>query len=295
MKCNKCGIENSSENKFCTECGAELKAEADSFYCTHCGAENSKTSNFCVKCGTSLPKKRNNWKNKSVDKNYRNKSKKKQPQKRLILLDKLLENKAVTVIGLVVVGFIVVQFLPNNKTPITHRNRIPNSNTNFVGLAGSRLNDIASKFICSCGTCGELPLETCGCPTATEEKEFIQSQMDAKKSDSQIIKSVNSKYGWIKPQFKYLLSSVGTKSNKSSDERNNEIKLASLLDMQLITEQFKCPCGQCNVEELKDCNCNHPKGAKEVKGFIRDKIKQNTYTVDQIITMVNNTYGGKKI
>jgi len=65
--------------------------------------------------------------------------------------------------------------------------------------------------------------------------------------------------------------------------------------MNLITEQFKCPCGQCNIEELKECNCNHPRGATEVKGFITNKINENIYTVDQIIDMVNKTYGGKKI
>lgn len=295
MKCNKCGIENSSESKFCTECGAELKAAVDSFYCTQCGTENKKNSNFCVKCGASLRKGKNNSRKKTVVKNHRSRSRKIQPQKRLAILDMIQENKTLAIVGLVVVGFLVVLFLPDNKTSINTRNYIPNSSDGFAGLAGSRLNDIASKFICSCGQCNELPLETCSCPTAKEEKAFIQTQMNDKKSDSQIIQAVNAKYGWIKPQFKNLLSSAGETSNSSSKLRSNEIKLASLFDMNLITEQFKCPCGQCNIEELKECNCNHPRGATEVKGFITNKINENIYTVDQIIDMVNKTYGGKKI
>jgi len=216
MKCNKCGIENSSESKFCTGCGAELKTAADSFYCTQCGTENKKNSNFCVKCGTSLRKGKNNSRKKTVVKNHRSRSRKIQPQKRLVLLDMIQENKTLAIVGLVVVGFLVVLFLPDNKTSINSRNYIPNSSDGFAGLAGSRLNDIASKFICSCGQCDELPLETCSCPTAKEEKAFIQTQMNDKKSDSQIIKAVNAKYGWIKPQFKNLLSSAEETSNSFS-------------------------------------------------------------------------------
>ncbi len=301
MKCNKCGIENSRESKFCTECGTELstvsvgKITTDSFYCNQCGTKNTETSNFCVKCGNKLQNGKPNQRKKSSARNNHNRTRKIHNQKRLAILDMVQENKTFAVIGLVVVGFLVVLFLPNNKTSTNPRNYIPNSSTGFAGLTGSRLNDIASKFICSCGTCDELPLETCGCPTANGEKAFIQSQMNTNKSDAQIIKAVYSKYGWIKPQFKNLLSSAGETSGNSSKLISNGTKLASLFDMTLITEQFKCPCGQCNVEELKDCNCNHPRGATEVKGFITNKINENAYTVNQIISMVNKTYGGKKI
>lgn len=295
MKCDKCGIENSKESKFCTECGSELKAATDSFYCNQCGTENTETNNFCVKCGNILQKEKTNRRKKSSPRNNHSRSRKPHTKKRLALLDIVQENKTFAVVGLVIVGFLIVLFLPNNKTSINSRNYIPNSSTGFAGLKGSRLNDIASKFICSCGTCDELPLETCGCPTAKGEKAFIQSQMNTNKSDSQIIKTVYAKYGWIKPQFKNLLSSAGKTSNNSSELRSNGTKLASLFDMTLITEQFKCPCGQCNVEELKDCNCSHPRGATEVKSFITSKINANTYTVNQIISMVNKTYGGKKI
>ena len=59
--------------------------------------------------------------------------------------------------------------------------------------------------------------------------------------------------------------------------------------------QFECPCGQCGIEELYECDCNHPNGAIEIKRFIDQKITGSTFTVQEITEQVNNKYGGKKI
>ncbi len=291
MKCNNCGSENSNDNKFCTECGTELKAASESIYCPKCGAENSKDSNFCVNCGSRIQSKQ---KKHSVNnkKKQQNRTRNNKPAKRLTIIDIFQENKALSVIGLLIVAFIIIQVLPGEKQrPLTNNFQTNNG----FGFANSRVTDIASKFICSCGTCGELPLESCDCPTAREEKAFIQSQITAKKSDAEIIKSVNSKYGWIKPQFTNLLSKFTGKRDNGNKSQKANARLASLEDLILIAEHFSCPCGQCGIDELKDCNCNHPRGAKEVKGFIASKIKENAYTVDQIIDLVDKTYGGRKI
>jgi len=46
MKCSKCGQENRTGAKFCSECGAHLVS-----VCTKCGVQLSPTSKFCSECG----------------------------------------------------------------------------------------------------------------------------------------------------------------------------------------------------------------------------------------------------
>ncbi len=305
MKCNKCGTNNSQENKFCIQCGSELKKIIDGLSCPNCGSTNKQTNKFCIDCGTEI-----NIQNKVSKPAHRhkaapNRSRKYSSQKRLPLLDFLQENKVVAAIGLLIVAFVIFQMLPSNKSTRIPRYYNQNNNTNLAGFGGNKVMDIASKFICPCGTCDRLSLETCQCPSAKEEKAFIKSQVDAQKSDLEIIKTVNAKYGWIKAQFKDLLTATENKVNGSQKTNtgtsgslklsSNGGRLATMLDLSYIIEQFKCPCGQCGVDELKDCSCNHPNGSVEVKSFIRNKINTNSFTVNQIIAEVDKTYGGKKI
>ena len=61
-----------------------------------------------------------------------------------------------------------------------------------------------------------------------------------------------------------------------------------------ILSQFKCPCVNCS-DELKDCVCNHPNGANDVRSFIDKQIAKRTYTVAQVIDIVEKKYGGRKL
>ncbi|MBU2446989.1 MAG: zinc ribbon domain-containing protein [Bacteroidetes bacterium] len=63
MKCNKCGFENESANKFCTNCSNELidtYPAADAIVrrilrkCSNCGINNPRSNSFCTKCGNRL-------------------------------------------------------------------------------------------------------------------------------------------------------------------------------------------------------------------------------------------------
>lgn len=49
MKCRKCGYENKSKAKFCSNCGALLEN-----ICPSCGAVNKSEASFCTACGASL-------------------------------------------------------------------------------------------------------------------------------------------------------------------------------------------------------------------------------------------------
>lgn len=71
--------------------------------------------------------------------------------------------------------------------------------------------------------------------------------------------------------------------------------VAAMDDRGDIMSQFICNCGTCKIiDDLRDCNCSHLGGAKEVKRFIDERIQENKYTAVQIVDMVGAKYGGKK-
>ena len=43
-------------------------------------------------------------------------------------------------------------------------------------------------------------------------------------------------------------------------------------EVLLVAAQFKCACGGCGELPLDECLCDMPRGAKEEKTFIRDKL-----------------------
>ena len=68
-----------------------------------------------------------------------------------------------------------------------------------------RAKEIASHFVCACGSCGELELATCSCGTAAQERQLIQAEMDRGASNKEIMQLVHDRYGGLKPQFAGLV------------------------------------------------------------------------------------------
>lgn len=72
--------------------------------------------------------------------------------------------------------------------------------------------------------------------------------------------------------------------------------IATMDDRSDIMAQFVCNCGTCKIiDDLRDCNCGHLGGAREVKQFIDDRIHDGKYSAMQIVVQVAAKYGGKKI
>ena len=63
-------------------------------------------------------------------------------------------------------------------------------------------------------------------------------------------------------------------------------------EVKLVAANFRCACGQCGELFLVDCTCDMPRGAKEEKDFIRNKLRQGL-TVDQVVNLVEKKYGHK--
>ena len=60
--------------------------------------------------------------------------------------------------------------------------------------------------------------------------------------------------------------------------------------VRVVASNFRCACGGCGELPLAECFCDMPRGAKEEKDFIRNKLKEG-FTVDQVIQMVEKKYG----
>jgi len=317
MKCKKCGTNNKTDNKYCVGCGSKLEQQENLSlkFCPECGTENPLKNKFCINCGSEFTRLQNKKVIQALDnpqkkkQQLHNKKKRKAAAKNFSLLEDIKKHKIISAAIVIITGYLMFQLIPqepNVNTNIPSRfqqNNIP------VNRGNDKLNEIASKFVCACGTCGELSLETCGCPTAEEEHTLINTMLSQNLSVDEIVAAVANKYGWLKSEYYPLYKQIdkskvwfGKASGKSEGTNGSIINpagslsnIATLADRYTIISQFECICGQCTIKELTECNCTHPKGAIEVKGFIDQLIAGNEFTVNRIIEKVDNKYGGRKI
>ena len=317
MQCVKCGIDNSAENKFCINCGNELTKvnQPHRNICESCGTENEPTSKYCTVCGDKL-KDVIYFRNENTNQNFQHRHKNDKSKNKhkvhhpssvttkkytgmTIGLKPLLISIGVLFISLTLVALVNKWFIKSEE------DRYPVETKSVNPIVEAGVFDIASKFVCSCGSCNEESLEACKCATAVEERQFIRDYVERNQKKEEIVFALANKYGFLKSQFAGEFKKVDkskifetnqitiptiTLDNKKSDLN----KTASISDRVTIYSAFMCNCGKCGIDELKDCNCSHPRGAQEVKKFIDEKISTNKYTVQDVIELVNSKYGGKK-
>ena len=283
MQCHKCGTDNPIENKFCISCGKPLL--------------NSKLNSDW----RTFTRRNDSKKNDTIQKNSIQqyvKSKKSMANMSVGLKPLLIAVGVITVSLLIVLAFDLFLWEGISRRP-------PKETRSDNPLVEAEVFNIASKFICACGKCNEKSLEVCKCGRAVEERQFIRDYAEKNKKKEEIVTALNSKYGFLKTQFaeesKLIDSSkIYEKDQKTLPAANlkkNNIelnKMANLSDKTTIYSAFKCNCGKCGIDELKECDCSLPKGAQEVKKFIDKKISANKYTVQDIIELVNSKYGEKK-
>lgn len=314
MKCHECGTANPDGALFCASCGAKL-VRKDSFGgeqsspkftidCPICGVENSRDDKYCMACGADMRRhhvkqpKHQSHQSKQNNKNGRHAARRFKWTPATIV--------ALLLVG--VLGFIGFLELVKEKPPAPPPPFVE-AKTNDAKLEAKVL-DVASKFICSCGTCGEKPLDTCTCDKAAEERQFIRTNLQAGQTPELIIAAVMNTYGWLKPEFaaKYdstnaIKTRLNTPAARSQPQNvfptqtvkmSDGNKIATITDSDEIYSHFRCPCGQCGMDDLKVCTCKHPRGATEVKAFVQAKIAEGTRTIAQIMDELEVKYGSKK-
>ncbi|MEK6755468.1 MAG: zinc ribbon domain-containing protein, partial [Bacteroidota bacterium] len=285
MKCDNCGRENRNDAKFCADCGADLRQTKiihHSTDCPLCGYKNTPESSFCAECGAGLGRPhREETKKHHHDQNT--------PKKKKRHVHTKLHWLAVAV-TLVILGGVFFLYMGLESI---NRSRQPQRPVPLVEARSNdpaleaKVTDVASKFICSCGTCGEQALEICSCNTAIQERQFIRSSLQSGQPPNQVIAAVNSNFGWMKPEFAARYDSLQRRTGQSTrltvpaqkelgpleatQTKLGTSTVTTAADRIEIFSHFRCPCGQCGIQELKDCECNHPRGATEVKSFVDEK------------------------
>jgi cytochrome c-type biogenesis protein CcmH/NrfF len=300
--CPECDQINLNTAKFCSECGHDLSSDSKSLklqICKECGQENNNRARFCSSCGEVL----NRQKPVSWKKTKTRKANPKSQKRNQVQHSSFFSRYSF----LFVIGGLILLFLFINNSD----KKVPNSKNSPIQPVSQdfslerKVMEVASKFTCSCGSCGEEALETCLCATAEQERNFIRQELRNGKSAVQTIAAVNKRYGHLKPEFTSKIEGSNLKLDLSGQKQNDLFsqitssatgsnnRIAADKDRDEIFYHFECPCGQCGIPELRDCSCQHPKGATEVKLFIDGKIEHEKYTIGELVDIVEAEYGHK--
>jgi len=208
MICKSCGIKNTTGNNFCTNCGEDLLdiESTSQIKCHSCGSSNEKENKYCTSCGNRLQTKSQivpqNQK-RNTQKPLIKGQKKKEKHKNRNIGKQNFNGVKIFWITTAIVLFAI--FIPTTLTSVfekdikdgTIMNEVKSSNP----VVETKVYDIASKFVCSCGSCNEESLEICKCERAIEERQFIRDYLEQNQKTDDIVIAVANKFGWIKAEF----------------------------------------------------------------------------------------------
>lgn len=307
MICRSCGIENNDDAATCVHCGMKFQRGEPASHgraCSNCGFENPHHSKFCARCGVDL---RHHAHGKELQR-----PKGQRKVKKNSMFERVLKwHPAAVTLALLGVMFVLVvglQMWQSTRTP-PEAVLVRELKSSDPKLEASVLA-IASRFICSCGSCGEKPLDTCACERAIEERQFIRNYLQGGQSVEQVIAAVDQTYGWKKTDSTSANGSlsvgslkVGTISLPSqlatpltdiSAKWSGNDRVATAVDKFEVFSHFRCPCGVCGMDDLNSCTCQHPNGAFEIKAFVDGRIALKSLTIAQIIKEVDTKFGGRK-
>ena len=253
--------------------------------CLSCGVDNAKGAAFCAQCGKAVrPASRGATKSRAQS-------------------GRTGVRTLAYVFGAIAIGLVIAMALKPESTPRSSAERP----TRTFSL---QVREVAQKFLCGCGACDVPELVDCVCPTAIEEKELIERELDGGRSTGDALKAVNDRYGQIKPVYASLIglppSGDGTgPSGSEAASASTEAEPASArqsrmgdkggpatrTDVREIASRFICACRECQDHVLSECGCDHPRGAVEMKEFIAYKITQKRHTPEEIVQAVAYEYG----
>jgi len=195
MKCKECNSVIKASDKYCANCGAEISLQnsaSEYVVCENCHHQNLRTDRFCSHCGRQLetrPHSRKKRKQIAKGKKIAVKQQK-----------STFSKTSLVTLGIVIIFVVYAVIVFNNSKEKQPENSVMEFKSENLPLEASVLA-VASKFNCSCGSCGTTPLETCSCPTATAEHKFIRNELRKGNDAESVVKSVMRVYGHPKSKF----------------------------------------------------------------------------------------------
>ncbi len=196
MVCKNCGTENKTEARFCVNCGtafAHPKNVQSEGICPWCDSYVPYGSNFCPCCYADIT----NQPQALASQSKRTEKKKRRNE----VGSKRLWNPAVVMVVLFIGGVLCIAGFKLLFSPSAPDRASARSAGSADPALEARVQAIAAKFVCSCGSCGELPLDTCTCDTAVQERQFIRNYLQQGQSPEQAIAAVRTTFGGLKTEF----------------------------------------------------------------------------------------------
>jgi len=143
----------------------------------------------------------------------------------------------------------------------------------------AEVSKLASEFMCTCGTCSNETLDRCVCENAQKARQFIRTSILSGQTNAQIVASIES--------------SLGGRIERPAEAIDTEHTLSAAERIEVLSH-FRCPCGKCGMENLAECECGHPRGGQEVRGFLDRKSSEKQYSSSQLVAEIEKAYGGKR-
>ena len=186
---------------------------------------------------------------------------------------------AIITVIIIVCTTVFVFLLYTMRQNLTSREVTQRGDVSENAVLEAQVLKIAAQFSCTCGTCSGESLEQCTCKNAQEARRMIRSSILAGHPTAQILAAIDSSFGG------------------RIERPAGEIDASQFLTAAQRTEvlsHFRCPCGKCGMENLAECECDHPRGGREVRGFIDRKLSEKQFSSTQLIAEIEKVYGGKK-
>ena len=185
------------------------------------------------------------------------------------------------IITLIIIGctVIFVSFLYVFRQSLTSRETASAEVKSDNPALEARMSKIASQFLCACGDCTNQTLDQCPCETAQSARQTIRASLQAGEPVGKIIATIDSAFGG---RLQTPPEQMGSNQEITTSQRTE------------VLSHFRCPCGKCGMENLAECECDHPHGGKEVRAFLDQKLSDKNYSQDQLVAEIEKTYGGRK-
>ena len=175
------------------------------------------------------------------------------------------------------VGFVSVLYVLRQS--LTPREAAHSEVKNDNPALETQVSKVAAQFMCACGNCSNESLDQCPCETAQRARQLIRTSILSGRPIRQVLAMVDSSFG----------GRIEKPAGKLEGDPD-----AAMSQRTEVLSHFRCPCGKCGMENLAECDCDHPRGGMEVRAFLDGKLLEKKYSPDQLIVEIEKVYGGKK-
>ncbi len=160
-------------------------------------------------------------------------------------------------------------------------------------LQDPQVLEVASHFLCPCGTCDRMELSECTCDSprgGIESKQQIATLLAQGLSVDETVRRLASTFGTLKPDARG--TTEGNAPTAAAPVAAARMEAANRLvdPFEVVVARFDCSCGNCR-DTLAACVCSHPRGAREMKEFIRSRLGHGD-SVDAVVQDTERRYGG---